>query len=210
MTANEAQTLFEQLATAFAEAEGRLGSLDAAVGDGDHGVGMARGFAAAALAANQLPGDPDASEVVQVAGRALMSAIGGASGPLFATLFLEVGKALEGVDDPKNAVAAGLANAVERIQRFGKAAPGDKTMLDALVPAAEAFAATADDLTSALLAAQEAAQQGVEASAELPAKRGRARYVEGAGVGHPDPGAVSIALLFDTWSALHSATERDS
>lgn len=217
MTAAEVRSLFARLAEAFAGARDRLGQLDAAVGDGDHGVGMARGFAAAAAAiAAEDAAEPGA--LFTRAGAALMSAVGGASGPLFATIFLEIGKALAadaaGVNDPGDGdndgdhrddvalrISSGLASAAERIQRLGRSGPGDKTLLEALLPAAEAFhGQVAVGLDAALAAAATAAELGANASADLPAKRGRARYVEGAGLGHPDPGAVSIALLFTTWN----------
>lgn len=214
MTAAEARALFVLLGDAFAAEQERLGRLDAAVGDGDHGAGMARGFAAAAAAV----AEPDAAapgELFVRAGRALMSAVGGASGPLFATLFLEIGAALAGGEptgdepsddsetDATGAIAAGLDRAAERIMRLGRAAPGDKTLLEALLPAAAAFRGSASaGLPAALAAAAAAAERGVRDSAALPAQRGRARYIEGAGVGHPDPGAVSIALIFSSWSEL--------
>ena len=212
MSGAEVQALFARLAEAFAGARDRLGQLDAAVGDGDHGVGMARGFAAAAVAVAEDGDGPGA--LFTRAGGALMSAVGGASGPLFATIFLEIGKALaadtadpsdpgdsSSDDDAALRISAGLAGAAERIQRLGRSGPGDKTLLEALLPAAEAFRNRAPEgLAAALAAAAGAAERGAQASADLPAQRGRARYVEGAGLGHPDPGAVSIALLFTTWS----------
>lgn len=205
MTAAEARALFVRLDHAFAAEQERLGRLDAAVGDGDHGAGMARGFAAAAAAtAEQDAAAP--GEMFTRAGRALMSAVGGASGPLFATLFLEIGAALAAGDSETDAtgpIAAGLDRAAERIMRLGRAAPGDKTLLEALLPAAAAFRGGASaGLPGALAAAAIAAERGARDSAALPAQRGRARYIEGAGVGHPDPGAVSIALIFSSWSEL--------
>ena len=199
MKAPEVRALFAALGDAFEREQARLGRLDAAVGDGDHGAGMARGFTAAAAATEDAEGAPGALFVT--AGRALMSAVGGASGPLFATVLLEIGKAFgDGDELTTDALADGAAAAAAKVQRLGRAAPGDKTLLEALLPAAEALdGARGGDLTAAIGAAAAAAEEGFAASAELPAKRGRARYIESAGVGHPDPGAASIALLFATW-----------
>ena len=139
-------------------------------------------------------------ETVAAAGLALMSHIGGASGPLFATIFLELGKAFaEASAPPAESFASGLERAARQIQRLGRAAPGDKTLLDALLPAAEAARNATESLDRAQAAAAEAARAGAEASAGMEARRGRARFIEGSGVGHPDPGAVSVALILESW-----------
>ena len=199
MTGEDVKNLFRLLADTFGAERERLGDLDAAVGDGDHGAGMARGFARASEAAAASP-DDDAGEVFTAAGRALMTGVGGASGALFATLFLELGKAAAGRAELQTShLAVGTRQAVARISRLGKAAPGNKTMLDALEPAAERLEQRSDEpLRSALDAAFEAAQEGAEATRNMEAKHGRARYVPDAGRGHLDPGAVSVALIFET------------
>ena len=198
MTGEDVKNLFRLLADTFGAEKERLGDLDAAVGDGDHGAGMARGLARASEAAAASP-DDDAGEVFTAAGRALMAGVGGASGALFATLFLELGKASDGAELQTSHLAVGTRQAVARISRLGKAAPGNKTMLDALEPAAERLEQRSDEpLRSALDAAFEAAQEGAEATRNMEAKHGRARYVPDAGRGHLDPGAVSVALIFET------------
>ncbi|MDE0100112.1 MAG: dihydroxyacetone kinase subunit DhaL [Truepera sp.] len=199
MTGSQVRALLSDLAATFERERAELGSLDAAIGDGDHGVGMARGFTQAATAAAAVPGE-DAAPVFQAAGLALMSHIGGASGPLFATIFLELGKAFaEASAPPAESFASGLERAARQIQRLGRAAPGDKTLLDALLPAAEAARNATESLDRAQAAAAEAARDGAEASAGMEARRGRARFIEGSGVGHPDPGAVSVALILESW-----------
>lgn len=199
MTGSQVRALLSDLAATFERERAELGSLDAAIGDGDHGVGMARGFTQAATAAAAVPGE-DAAPVFQAAGLALMSHIGGASGPLFATIFLELGKAFaEASTPPAESFASGLERAARQIQRLGRAAPGDKTLLDALLPAAEAARNATESLDRAQAAAAEAARAGAEASAGMEARRGRARFIEGSGVGHPDPGAVSVALILESW-----------
>jgi len=223
MTADDLRALFTALAATFAAQQAELGRLDAAVGDGDHGVGMARGFAAArdAVAASDKSSDAlsggfldtsseDVGVLLQVAGRAFMSAAGGASGPLFATIFLELAKVAVGDErlEPHH-LAEGVSAAVVIIARLGRAAPGDKTMLDALEPAAAALRQPVEaggTLTAVLERAADAARGGAEATTAMTARKGRARFVEGAGAGHPDPGAVSVALIFETWFAICSTS----
>lgn len=160
--------LLDHLAAHFADLADELNALDAAAGDGDHGATILRGLRAAAAAES----DPVA---------AFRSAAGGASGSLFAQV-LSAALAIRDGAAPSETLGA----AAKRIGALGQAKPGDRTMLDALLPAAEA-----DDLS----AATRAAVQGAEATAQMAAKRGRARYVEGAGQGHVDAGARSVAEI---------------
>jgi dihydroxyacetone kinase-like protein len=160
-------TLTERLAARFAELEDTLNALDAAAGDGDHGSTMLRGLRAAA-------GAPDPVT-------AFRTAAGGASGSLFAQV---LGALL--AHDGGEPLPGALARAAERIAALGQARPGDRTMLDALIPASRA--ADARD-------AAEAARAGAAATRAMPARRGRARHVEGAGVGHEDAGARSVAEM---------------
>jgi dihydroxyacetone kinase-like protein len=198
MNAQEAKYLFEVFAKTFETERDYLGRLDAAIGDGDHGAGMARGFAKARDAVAST--DPsDVGLVFQTAGRAIMAGIGGASGALFATFFLEIGKASAGSSklEPMHLIT-GAANALQAISRLGKTQVGDKTMLDALAPAVEALATNRNVRLDELAArAAEAARQGAEATKDMPARRGRAQYVTNGGLGHPDPGAVSVAYIFE-------------
>ncbi|MFC8265956.1 dihydroxyacetone kinase subunit DhaL [Streptomyces cinereoruber] len=167
----------------------RLAELDAAIGDADHGANLKRGFAAVAeTLAKEPPGTPGA--VLTTAGRQLISTVGGASGPLYGTLLRSAGKALgdeERVGRERLAEAFGAG--VEAVARLGGAQVGDKTMLDALVPAAEA-------LRESFAAARAAAEEGALATVPLRARKGRASYLGERSVGHQDPGATSSALLF--------------
>jgi len=159
----------------FAGLESELNALDATAGDGDHGTTMLKGLRAAA-AADEAPE------------KAFRKAAGGASGSLFAQVIAAFGKISEGVP-----VEEALGGAAEKIAVLGQAKPGDKTMLDALIPAAE---------TSTLQTAAEAAEAGKLATKDMAAKRGRAKYVEGAGVGHVDAGATSVATLLKIYATM--------
>ncbi len=180
-----------------------LNRLDAALGDGDHGSSAAAGFAAAVEAIAALD-EPGTSDVWLAAARALLNRMGGASGALFGSFFLKGVASLRGKDglmkrDMDALLQAGLAAAQAR----GKAQIGDKTMLDALAPAVEAFA-RADDFGAGWRGAAEAARIGAESTRKLIARRGRAKYLGERARGHVDPGATTIALIFeaiDAWWA---------
>ncbi|MEW2347320.1 dihydroxyacetone kinase subunit DhaL [Streptomyces sp. NPDC006684] len=173
------------------EAE-RLTALDSAIGDADHGANMRRGFSAVreSLAAEE-PASPQA--VLALAGRRLVSTVGGASGPLYGTLLRRTGKALgealgERTDPDRTEFAAALRAGIDAVSALGGAKPGDKTMIDALVPAAEA-------LSTSWEAAAEAAREGAAATVPMRAHKGRASYLGERSEGHEDPGAASAALL---------------
>jgi phosphoenolpyruvate---glycerone phosphotransferase subunit DhaL len=200
MNIETTKMLFANLVKTFDREKETLGELDAVLGDGDHGVGMARGFAKASetVAASQAN---DIGVIFQTAGRAFMSATGGASGSLFAMIFLEIGKA--SMDEQTlgtSSLTSGITNAVATIKRLGKSDAGDKTFLDALIPVQRVLEQSQNDpLISALEKAVDAAKKGVLQTTHMSAKRGRAQYVPNAGVGHPDPGATSVVLIFETW-----------
>lgn len=200
MNVETTKMLFANLARAFEREKETLGQLDAVLGDGDHGMGMARGFTKAneAVAASQAH---EVGNLFQSAGRAFMSATGGASGSLFAMIFLELGKASmnkEALDT--SSLTLGITNAVATIKRLGKSDAGDKTFLDALIPVQVVLEqAQNETLVSALEKAATAAKEGASQTVHIPAKRGRAQYVPDAGVGHPDPGATSVVFIFETW-----------
>ena len=175
-----------------------LTKLDQPIGDSDHGINMARGFSATLELLPSLEG-ASASDVLKKVGSTLVSKVGGSSGPLYGTLFRKLGVALKGDDKLSvRALSAGLSKAVVGIEELGGAKPGDKTMLDAMQPAAEALEhARAEDvaLAPALAAAAEAAEVGAEATVGLVARKGRASYLGERSVGHKDPGAASFALI---------------
>jgi dihydroxyacetone kinase-like protein len=182
----------QRTALRYAAAQGELCDLDAVIGDGDHGANLARGFAAVAA---KLGNPENPAALFKTAGMVLISTVGGASGPLYGTLFLEMGKAAAGQERIDAAgwagvLAAGLAGVMAR----GKAEPGDKTMIDALTPAVAALA-DQPSLAAALRASAQAAQAGAAATTPLVARKGRASYLGERAIGHPDPGATSLAML---------------
>ena len=174
-----------------------LVQLDTAIGDGDHGTNMDRGMR---KALDKL-GDSeqaDAAAVLKTTAMALVSSVGGAAGPLYGTFFLQLGGALAGqneVDLP--GYAAAWRKALEGVQARGKAEPGDKTMVDALVPAVEALE-QAPDLDTGLKAAAEAAERGMHATTPLLARKGRASYLGERSKDHQDPGATSTYYLCES------------
>lgn len=180
-----------------------LTDLDAAIGDGDHGVNLSRGFAAVAgaIAADDprgaAAGTPGA--VLTLAGNTLISKVGGASGPLYGTALRSAGRSLG--DAPRAdlpALAAALQAADLAVRRLGGAHDGDKTLIDALGPAAAALARAAEDSADpvdALTRAADAARAGATATIPMRAAKGRASYLGERSVGHEDPGAASTALL---------------
>jgi phosphoenolpyruvate---glycerone phosphotransferase subunit DhaL len=188
-------------AGAIAQQRQELVRLDTAIGDGDHGTNMDRGMRAAVEKLEATDGD-DIGALLKAVGMALVSKVGGAAGPLYGTLFLQMGTATAGKTELDLAGwTAALEAGVKGVQARGKAEPGDKTMIDALAPAVEALQA-GSELGDALRASADAARAGMEATVPLEARRGRASYLGPRSVGHQDPGATSSYLL------LQSAAER--
>ncbi|HEX4733129.1 MAG TPA: dihydroxyacetone kinase subunit DhaL [Thermoleophilaceae bacterium] len=176
-----------------------LTQLDAAIGDGDHGTNMDRGFAAVEKALAGQNGDLPPGRLLIVAGKTLVSTVGGASGPLWGSALRAAGRSLGDAEAFEGeALAGALEAAIAAVVDLGAAAPGDKTMIDALVPAAEALrrALEADaSLQAAIAAASEAAEEGAKATTPLLARKGRASYLGERSIGHQDPGATSAALI---------------
>ncbi|QKW05167.1 dihydroxyacetone kinase subunit L [Streptomyces sp. NA04227] len=166
----------------------RLTELDSPIGDADHGNNLQRGFAAVVTALDaQDPKTPGA--VLVLCGGKLISTVGGASGPLYGTLLRRTGKALgDAPEVSREDLAGALGTGVQAVSTLGGAAAGDKTMLDALLPAVEALAVSFE-------AARAAAEQGSRDTIPLRARKGRASYLGERSVGHEDPGAASSALL---------------
>jgi phosphoenolpyruvate---glycerone phosphotransferase subunit DhaL len=190
----------------FAENRQQLTELDSAVGDGDFGISLDRGFTAvqAELSANP-PGDP--RSVFQNAATVLIKTMGGSSGPLLGTFFLRAGAACAGKSEltPADVVALFQAG-VEGLQQRGKAALGDKTMLDALIPAVDAMRGALEagsGQAEILDRGAVAAEAGMRATIAMQARKGRGSYLGERSVGHQDPGATGSYLLLkaaaDTW-----------
>jgi dihydroxyacetone kinase-like protein len=174
----------------------RLTDLDSPIGDADHGSNLHRGFTAVrAVLEKESPDTPGA--VLTLAGRQLISTVGGASGPLYGTLLRRTGKALgDATEVTEEQFTDALRAGVDAVMTLGGAAPGDKTMIDALVPAVDA-------LSESFAAAKAAAEEGAAATIPLQARKGRASYLGERSIGHQDPGATSSALLI---GALVEAT----
>jgi phosphoenolpyruvate---glycerone phosphotransferase subunit DhaL len=171
--------------------------LDTAIGDGDHGTNMDRGMRAA-LERLDAAEQANPGAVLKTVAMALVSKVGGAAGPLYGTLFLQMSTAL-GDSEPVDLEgwAAAWRKGLEGVQARGKAELGDKTMVDALTPAVEALE-QAGDLDGGLRAAAEAAEEGMKATVPLVARKGRASYLGERSAGHQDPGATSVTYLFQS------------
>ena len=207
----------QTIITWMAEAEGAikaqsdyLTQLDAAIGDGDHGINMRRGFDAVGKAlAGQGDGVPPGRLLI-LAGKTLVSTVGGASGPLWGSALRRAGRAL---GDTKtfdgDQLALALDAAIEAVADLGAASPGDKTMIDALAPAARALHEALDSglsLDAAVTAAVGAARAGALATAPMQARKGRASYLGERSIGHQDPGATSAVIIL---AALERAVDSE-
>lgn len=183
-----------------------LTELDSAIGDADHGTNMSRGMSAV-LTKTDATASATPAELLKTVGMTLVSSVGGASGPLYGTFFLRMGtSAGEAQALDAAAFGAALRSGLDGVIARGKAEPGDKTMIDALAPALDAFdaaVASGSDLSTAAQAALDAAEKGRDATEPLQAKKGRASYLGERSIGHLDPGAASTTLLFQ---ALVAAT----
>lgn len=197
----------ELAAADIAEQRDYLVDLDRAIGDGDHGENMDRGFKAAVEALEQTqPGS--VAEVLKTVAKTLMSTVGGAAGPLYGTAFLRASKAAGDGDLDGAGVAAVIAGALDGIQARGKATTGEKTMVDAWTPALEAARSVAEsggDPAAVLEAAATAAEAGAAATEPMRATKGRASYLGERSIGHLDPGAVSTSLILR--AAVRAADE---
>ena len=190
----------QTMAATAAGHRAELTRLDREIGDGDHGENLARGFhAVIGKLATSAPVTPGA--VLQLVASTLISTVGGASGPLLGTAFLRAGSAVGSATELTGPLlATALEAARDGVIARGKAEPGDKTMVDALAPAAAAARATADsggDVAGVLRAAADAAAAGAAATEALQARKGRASYLGERSVGHVDPGARSTAHLLE-------------
>jgi dihydroxyacetone kinase-like protein len=196
------------LAAVIMQRKDDLDRLDAECGDGDFGVGMYVAFQHVQQAVARSTGR-DIGALLEDVGRAILSSAGGASGPLFGTLFIEAGRAVEGRNEIDLASLAGMfRGALQGIRERGGANVGDKTLVDSLEPATVSFgesAQTGIDLQSALGEAAEAARLGSESTRKLIARHGKARYLGEQTINHEDPGAFVIALLFQTLADRYGA-----
>lgn len=196
---NQVRLMMLQVADAIIAAEPMLSQADRDLGDGDHGLGMKRGMEA--VKAQLTPMDPSSVEQVFVTtGTAMMTSMGGASGAIFGTVFRAGGKAQAGrAAFDAEGLALLLEAALEGVMKRGGAKPGDKTMIDAVAPAAaKARESTSLSLTEALTATAAAAEAGKEASKDMIAQFGRAKTLGAACLGFPDAGACSVVVMLNT------------
>jgi dihydroxyacetone kinase-like protein len=189
--------MFARIADAVETEKGRLCELDGVIGDADHGIAMALGFAAARDAAAKAVATP--ADVLTAAGKAFLNAVGASSGPLYATAMLEAAKSVRGETSLTDDQAIGLISAFAAgIARRGKAVLGDKTMLDAWGPAAEAAEkarAETAGVATGYAAALAAAEAGAAATTTMVARLGRAARLGDRALGHIDPGAASAVIV---------------
>jgi dihydroxyacetone kinase-like protein len=189
----------EKVAEAVIAHAGELTALDSAIGDGDHGHNMKRGFTAVLDQVDAIAALPP-GEALKKIGMTMVSKVGGASGPLYGSLFLDAGKALDGPAD-----VAALARAAEAgtaaVMRRGKSTAGEKTMLDVWVPVVEALKEGGSPAEAAARA-RAAAEAGLEATRNMKATKGRAAYLGERSVGHLDPGARSSTLVVSVLADL--------
>lgn len=198
-SSKQALRWLEQYAAVLDQNKDRLTKLDSDIGDGDHGMNMARGFTAVKAKLPDLA-DKDLGVIFKTTAMTLISTVGGASGPLYGTFFLQAAAVANGKTELAHAeLSATLDAGVKGVIQRGKAAVGEKTMVDALVPAVEAFRPTSNDSIDAALArAVDAANKGADSTVPLVAKKGRASYLGERSAGHLDPGAASSVLLFES------------
>jgi dihydroxyacetone kinase-like protein len=191
-------TWLERSAALLDAQKAYLTELDSAIGDADHGLNMARGFA---KVLEKLPSvaDTNIGSILNTTGMALISSVGGASGPLYGTFFMRASTAVQSRQELEPAdLIRMLELGIEGVVQRGRAEIGEKTMLDALVPAAQALKKSVDsgaDLLTALDGCVAAAEAGVQSTVPLVARKGRASYLGERSVGHQDPGATSASML---------------
>jgi dihydroxyacetone kinase-like protein len=196
MDALTAKNMMAYVAQKMVESEPVLTKFDQAIGDGDHGIGMERGFKAVGELLESDYQPEDVSKLLLKIGTTMMSTMGGASGAIFGTLFRSGAKSIKGTKELDTAaLATFLAGGLQGVYERGGAKPGDKTMIDALVAAAEKAEKSTGSLTDSLPEIAKAAQQGVEATKDMIATTGKAKTLGERSLGHPDPGAMSMAFI---------------
>ena len=194
MTSEQVRDWIRRFADVVSEKRMDLVRLDTAIGDGDHGTNLDRGMKKAVEKLDSTEAG-DIGADLKAVGMALVSSVGGAAGPLYGTLFLQMGSAAAGKDElDLDGWTAAVEAGVKGVQSRGKAEPGDKTMVDALLPAVDALR-EGGDLAPALERSAVAAEEGMKATIPMEARKGRASYLGPRSVGHQDPGATSSYLL---------------
>ena len=203
LTLDDFSIIIRNINTTIQENAVFLCQLDSVVGDGDHGTTLARGLG---KSVDEITATPPATIAVLflTVGKTMISSMGGASGPIFGSLFKEMGRASKGLEVVTLAdLHAIFSRAADKVQKLGKAEPGDKTLLDSLLPGIDSLAESVEnsnDITESLQKMAQAAEAGVEATKEMTAKKGRARYAGERGIGHQDAGATSVYLMLQSFA----------
>ncbi len=195
--------ILRQIAEKIQEEKDFLTELDNVIGDGDHGINLARGFQEVEKKLDTFA-QMEPADVLKQTGMTLVSTVGGASGPLYGTAFMKAGMALKGKEEihmPDFLEAFQLA--IDGVQMRGKSTKGEKTMLDAMIPAKEAIQAqweqeaSPEHVKDAFQAGIKAAEEGVEYTKTIAATKGRASYLGERSIGHQDPGATSFTMMLE-------------
>ncbi|BEU86903.1 dihydroxyacetone kinase subunit DhaL [Selenomonas sp. TAMA-11512] len=200
MNAEQNIDIIKAMIAKVEETKDELTELDNAIGDGDHGINLARGFQAVGEKIDALAA-MDVGAQMKAVGMTLVSTVGGASGPLYGTGFMKLGAALKGQTEVSDEdFIRAFGSMIEGIKMRGKSTAGEKTMLDALCPAYDALSEAhgeGRELKECLAHAVEAAKKGVEYTKTIPATKGRASYLGERSIGHQDPGATSALYLME-------------
>ena len=201
MTIDRILELLAAMSRKMEEQRDYLTELDNAIADGDHGINMARGFAAVEQKMKETDWQ-DAGALFKTVGMTLVSVVGGSAGPLYGTAFMRAGMAMTGKSDlTMDDLIACLGAAIEGVMMRGKAVRGEKTMLDAMIPALDAMTeahAAGHSPKECVQAGIRAAWDGVEYTKTIAATKGRASYIGERSIGHADPGATSFTYLLET------------
>jgi phosphoenolpyruvate---glycerone phosphotransferase subunit DhaL len=202
ITAQDLRAMFSAIAATIAENRDRLSELDGVIGDADHGITMELGFSTVKTSLAASEAETDLGAIFNLAAKSFLNAVGASSGPLYATAFMRAGAVLKGKTAASDEdMVKAFAAMAKGIEDRGKAVPGEKTMVDAWRPAAdaaEAEFAKGSSLAVCLKAAAEAASAGAEATKSMLATKGRASRLGDRVLGHADPGAVSAAIIVGT------------
>lgn len=200
MNTEQLIAVIHQIAEKIEAEKAFLTELDNVIGDGDHGINLARGFGEVEKKLDSLK-DKEPGDVLKSVGMTLVSTVGGASGPLYGTGFMKLGGAVRGKDSlTVPDFLAGFQQAIEGIMQRGRSTKGEKTMLDAMIPAKEAMESTwntTQDPKAAFAAGIAAAKEGVAFTKTIAATKGRASYLGERSIGHQDPGATSFTMLLE-------------
>ena len=202
LTIEEFKEMTIKIAERIQENKDYLCEVDAAIGDGDHGISMSKGFKEAEQRLLDLDKNELSSigEVFKVVGMSLLDKIGGAAGPIFSTIFLSGAKIAKDKETADlNLLAAMFEQAVEDVCKRGNSKPGDKTLIDSLNPAVKSLKESAEkdvNLNEGINLAYQAAEEGLEATKDMAPKQGKSRYLKDRAIGHQDAGATSITIIF--------------